>query len=272
MYLEQLVGMESNDAAREALLRGLAAERPAAAMIVGDIVCFGASLAEWRYFDRVVAPLRNTGAALLAILGNHDYYGPNRRAVVLARQRFASLQTQRWFVWRYGPLALICLDSNRWDLGSSQWREQLQWLRAALTAVDQDPSVCGVLLLCHHPPFCNSIARRESRAVRRDFQPLYVNARKAMAFISGHAHTYEHLRIDTHHYIVTGGGGGPRDTVRLPPAAKRHAVYSGEAIREFHYLLIDVDAAAVRITVKGLQTAVSPLRVIDQFALPWPSG
>src|SRR5262245_16705812 len=100
MYLEQLVGRESNDTAREALLRGLAAEQPAATMIVGDIVCFGASAAEWRYFDRVIAPLRGSGSAMVAILGNHDYYGPNRRAVALARQRFPMLQGQRWFVWR----------------------------------------------------------------------------------------------------------------------------------------------------------------------------
>ena len=269
MYVEQLIGKESNDAPREALLRGLAEDRPAATMIVGDIVCFGAAAAEWRYFDRIIAPLRASGAAMVAILGNHDYYGPNRRAVALARVRFPILQEQRWFAWRFGKLALVCLDSNRWDLGSRRWKEQLQWLRDTLADLDQDPSVRGFLLLCHHPPFCNSIARRESAAVRRDFRPLYANARKALGFISGHAHTYEHLLIDARHYIVTGGGGGPRDAVRLAPQEKYRSLHSGPALRELHYLLLDVGDTAVRITVKGLSNDERALRIIDQFELNW---
>ncbi len=269
MCIEQLLGKESNDIWREDLLRGLAEERPAAAMIVGDIVCLGASATEWRYFDRIVARLRASGTAIVAVLGNHDYYGPNRRAVALAAKRFPMLRQHRWFVWRFGALALLCLDSNRWDLGRRQWAAQLQWLGDMLARLDQDTGVRGVLLLCHHPPFCNTFARRESIAVRRDFLTLYLQAAKAMGVISGHAHTYEHLLVDGHDYIVTGGGGGPCDAVCLPPHEKYRSLYRGPALRDLHYLRVDVEADAVRITVKALSPAAPALRVIDRFQLAW---
>ena len=50
-------------------------------------------------------------------------------SVNLAGVRFPTLLAHRWFVWRFGALALICLDSNRWDLGARRWAEQLRWLR-----------------------------------------------------------------------------------------------------------------------------------------------
>src|SRR5206468_5236829 len=111
---------------------------------------------------------------------------------------------------RYGALTLLFLDSNERFLEPFAWREELEWYAAALARSDADPSVAGVLVLLHHPPYTNSTVTRDELHVQRDLVPPFAAAKKTLAMLSGHAHSYERFSRGGKTYVVTGGGGGPR--------------------------------------------------------------
>jgi hypothetical protein len=58
LFLERLLLREQNDAAREAVMREIAAENPKLVVVLGDIVASGGNEDAWRYFDQFTEPVR----------------------------------------------------------------------------------------------------------------------------------------------------------------------------------------------------------------------
>ncbi|GAC1596608.1 MAG: hypothetical protein NVS4B10_05730 [Myxococcales bacterium] len=269
LWFERLIGREQNDGARAALVRDLAAQRPGLVVLLGDLTAAGASQSAWEQFDELFAPLSAAGVPMLALLGNHDYWGGAGAALANAAARFPQLGRQSWYLRTLGRLALVMLDSNEAQLGEARWEQQRTWYRQTLAALDGNPSVAGVLVLAHHPPYTNSRTTGDEENVQRAFLPAFFAARKTLAFVSGHAHAYERFEERGRTFVVSGGGGGPR--VRLLAGADaRHAdLHQARSPRPFHYLLVEQDASAARVTVRGLDEATGEARVIDRFQLPF---
>ena len=86
---------------------------------------------------------------------------------------------------------------------------------------------------------------------------------------SGHAHTYEHFVKNGRHFVVSGGGGGPRVEL-LEGADRRHRdLYRGATPRPFHYLVVLPDATGITVRVKGFTKVDRSLTVVDEFFVPF---
>lgn len=266
---EQAFGRESNPAARRRLATAIGAVRPAAIVVVGDLVFDGASAIDWVWFERVFAPAVVGRPSVHVALGNHDYWGSDAAALHHLRRRFPALRARTYYVRRHGPLALVMLDSNEASLGAEEWARQSAWLHRTIYALESDPTVRGTLVFAHHPPFTNSDVTGDEAHVQRAFLPGFERAQKTLAFFSGHAHTYERYEKRGKHYVVTGGGGGPRVMGR--DVSSEHADrVEGPYPRPFHFVRVDVDAERLALTVIGFDRDERMPRTIDAFAIPLP--
>lgn len=264
-----VMGREDNAAERHHLFAALGDLRPAFLVITGDLTAAGASERRWRYFDSLTTRLRVGGTPILPVLGNHDYWGSNVIALQHFSARFAQFGRSHWYSRRYGHLALVFLDANAADLGPAAWRQQELWLVSTLAAFDTDTAVAGVLVFEHQPPFTNSTVTSDDAAVQLAFVPAFVRAHKTLAMISGHTHAYEHFVEQGKHFVVSGGGGGPRVALRSGGGAVHRDLFSGPSPRPYHLLWMTPQARGILVEVRGFFRGERALRLIDQFTITW---
>jgi len=262
---------EQNDPERAGILAALAAARPDALLLLGDHVFLGASSRQWAFFDRLVAPLRAAGVELLPILGNHDCWSLGPRALRHYFSRFPRVEGRRFYTTRLGPLGLVALDSNRLFMPASSWDEQSRFYDETLTHLDADPGVRGILVLVHHPPFTNGTVTGPSALTERSFVPSFLRARKGLVMLSGHVHAYEHFVKEGRHFVVCGGGGGPRH--RLLPKERQvfRDLFDGRPIRDFHFLTLAPGEAGLDVRAFGLPKGGARTSPMDHFHLDWPA-
>jgi hypothetical protein len=183
--------------------------------------------------------------------------------------RFPSLRQSHWQVLVFRGLALVLLDSNRDSVEQELWEAQLAWFRRTLQDLDADDDVRGVLVLLHHPPFSNSTVTGDTPFVQSDLVPDFLAADKTLAMISGHTHAYEHFVSRGRHYIVSGGGGGPRVTLLDGRSARHRDLFHGPSPRPFHYLVVEPGRTGVRVSVRGFDKGQNELRTLETFELAY---
>ena len=267
------VWRESNDLEREKIIGSIAAESPDFVALLGDLVFRGSSAAGWARFDRLAAPLLEARIPVLPILGNHEYWVNPREALKHFFARFPQLEGRHWHAARYGPLAIVSLDSNVRFLSRASWERQREWFAAELERADSDRRARGVVVLVHHPPYTNSTVTRDEVHVQETFVPAFEAARKTMAMLSGHVHSYERFVRAGKTYVVAGGGGGPR--VRLAQGTRRRHgddLFEGPVVRHFHYLLCRVGEEGIGVSMKGIPKGGREFAPLDRFTLPWPDA
>lgn len=260
---------EKNDAERAIVVRGIADERPDLVAITGDCVFDGASDGEWARFDEVMAPIRDAGIPAIAAFGNHErWLGGDGESRLFAR--FPHLRDHAWYSVAFGPLRLVVLESNEDRLDDDEKVGQREWYERTLALLDDDPAVRGVFVLMHHPPYTNSTVTSDERNVQMHFVPAFMRAKKTMAMLTGHVHSYERFLRDGKMFVVSGGGGGPRARL-LEGAARRHPddLVRGPALRDFHFIVYTLTQGGVRAEVRGVSKGGHGLRVIDEFELRW---
>lgn len=270
-------GREHNEHAQALLIADLHArlDDVVALVIVGDLVFNARSRRDWAHFDSLIAPIA-ARVPVLPALGNHDYrcwfVELCTQSVVPenVRLRFPWLEPGRPYRVAFGDVALLFLDSETGLEG------QEDWLAEALARARAERSAAVVFL--HRPPHSNSVdrVRAAQRQVRdRLLSPIGGGA-PAPLVVSGHEHGYEHLLVDGVHFVVTAGGGGPRDWLT---AERPHDVYagpncaadaSGRVLRPFNYLLIRRAPAALNVAVRGLCKQDRRARELASFDIPLP--
>ncbi len=266
MFSERFLLREQNDAAREAVMRAIAGADPRVLVILGDVVAKGGDEGAWKTFDRVAAPLRERAIPLAAARGNHEYFGDRRTMTAAFAARFAPNGGTGRGVIRSGPIAVVLFDSNFERLGDEAAREQEAWYRAELERLDRDDSVRFIVVCDHHPPFTNSKVVSPSPEVEKRFIPAYLTTSKAVLFASGHCHSYEHFREQGKDFVVTGGGGGPRQRLDLHPRKGRPAdLFSGAAVRPFNYCRLDVEGDRLAVTMVCLDASADRWGACDRF-------
>lgn len=272
--VRSIMRREHNIAEQSRLIGDLAGrlDDVAAVAIVGDLVYNARSRRDWIHFDTVVAPLA-AEVPLLPALGNHDYHCVFMQlcwqSVVPknARLRFPWLAPGRPYWVGYGALALVFLDSE------TAIAEQGAWLGELLDGLD--PRFRAVAVFVHRPPYTDGTTGGLSPAldIRATLTAAFANRDLVPLVVSGHAHGYEHHVVDNVHYLVTAGGGGPRGW--LSPE-RPYDVYRGrncatdaeEQIRRpFNYLLLRVDAAAIRVAVHGFCREDTEIDVLESFSI-----
>ena len=260
---------ESNDAEREVVAHAIAASHPALLAITGDLVFDGSSAKQWAELDATCAPIRDAGIPAFAALGNHEYWGGKAGQEHLF-ERFPHLENKHFYAVAYGPVRLVLLDSNLTEQTPAAWEAQRVWYETTLARLDADPEVRGVLVLLHHPPYTNSTVTSDEPCVQQVIVPPLVRARKTLALLSGHVHSYERFVHEGKMFVVSGGGGGPR--ARLAEGAdRRHPddLFHGPPIRDFHFTVYTVTATGLEAEVMGLPKGGTSVAPIDHFQLPW---
>jgi hypothetical protein len=259
----------SNAHAGRQLIHQIVAAHPDFLAIVGDLVFWGASAAEWAAFDQLTTPLWAARVPVLPLLGNHDYGLAPTAALPHFFARFPYLGGRHWFSTTYGPLGLIFLDSNVRRLSAAHWDAQVAWYQLALVDFERMAAIRGVLVLLHHPPYTNSTLIADSLAVQHTFVPPFAQAHKTLAMVAGHVHSYERYARAGKTFLVT-GGGGPRMTVATG-RRRRHSDdrFAGPPRRGFHFLLLTPLPSGLCIEMQGWQPPQEAFATLDGFTLPW---
>lgn len=266
------LGREQNEVARHALIEKIATEeRPAFVVHLGDMVDAGGVDESWKYFDRLMAPLSARRIPIFPVLGNHDRWGRARNVMRSVRARFPELASAGYYDMKFGELGLVWLDSNLQGAAGSR---QSDWLERTLSAFDQDEEVRGVVLFSHHPAYTNGKRRLGHPYVRERVLPRMLVAKKTLALMSGHVHGYERFYVHGRHFVVSGGGGGPRVEYLLPP----HALYDPAYVtptgrpRAFNYVVLQPTSDALTFTVKCLDlNGECPGGIIERFSASYPA-
>lgn len=261
---------ESNERERDRLVREIAAYAPDFLVCAGDLVFSGSSRLDWEEFDALTRPLRDAGVPLMPILGNHDYWSRKSAALRNYFERFPHLSGRRWYSVTWSSLGLVFLDSNEKELGPALWSEERAWFASELARFDADETVRGTVVFVHHPPFTNSTVTPDETHVQQAFVPAFLAAKKTLAMISGHVHSYEQFVKGGKTFVVTGGGGGPR--VRLASGtARRHPedAFLGPDVRLFHFLLCAPKKEGLQIEVVGLEKGADVFAPLTRFTLQW---
>jgi len=241
---------QQNDVVRQKVIVAMAAENPDAMLLLGDMVSTGEDERDWKYFDALMTEITKSRIPVYAALGNHDY-GLIKRgasALQLCYRRFPRCQNRPDIV-KLGALGLITVDSNFDQMIPAVVKEQSKLYREALEKFDADPSVRGVIVASHHPPYTNS-SLGPNQGVIDQFAVPFMAARKTRLFFSGHVHSYERFRSGDKMFVVSGGGGGPRRSVlTTPDRLFLNDEYQIGKLRPFHYIRLLVTTTAIESQV-----------------------
>ena len=187
------------------------------------------------------SPVMEAGAALVPVLGNHDYESGEQEQILAALGR-----AQSWYVHRSGPVRLIVLDSNRVDDDA-----QLAWLRRTLRE-PVAPETWTVVAM-HHPAY-SAGHHGSDMSVRKRWGPLFADHGVRLV-LAGHDHDYQRSTVqDGVTYVVSGAGAKLRATGRLP--------FTAVSSSTLHYL--DVLVYEDRLVGRAIDHSG---RLVDEFTI-----
>jgi hypothetical protein len=185
-------------------------------------------------------PVLDTGARLLAILGNHDVKEGHADAQVAALGMPA-----RWYSEVLGDVTFVALDSN-----DPYNPDQLAWLEQTLAGARTTWKVAAL----HHPPYSAGY-QGSSLDARRAFSPLFERYGVQLA-LSGHEHDYQRSTpINGVTYIVSGGAAETRRSGTED--------FTAASVSWHHF--VDLNVFADHLLVRGVNQSG---RVFDQVTIP----
>jgi len=262
---------EQNDAERALIVRAIADAHPDLLVITGDCVFDGGSDGQWEAFDALVAPLHAQQVPAIAAFGNHEYWSGRADAEAHFFPRFPLDARRHWFAFAFGSLRIVVLDANRSHLTSDEWHAQVGWYASTLDDLDRDPAVRGVVVTFHQPPYTNSTVTGDEVYVQTDLVPPLARAKKTLAMLNGHVHSYERFVRGGKVFVVSGGGGGPRAPLAMG-ADRRHPddVFQGPSVRDFNFTVYTLTEVGVDAEVRGVAKGASDVHVLDRFTMAWP--
>lgn len=234
-----------NRQATELLFSDVLGRQPTAFFLLGDVVNLGYSDRQWRPIDRYLQALRQGNVPVHGILGNHEVMGRPLLGQRKFQERFPNHQPTGYVI-RYHTLAVVLLNSNFKSLSVEENNKQVVWLQQTLEELDADATVLAVIVCCHHSPFTNSRIVKPSKEVEEKFVPLYINSRKAILFLSGHCHAFEHYKVKGKDFLVIGGGGGLRQPLRQGLGTLADLLPDYKPM--FHYITVNTLGDSLQVT------------------------
>lgn len=267
-----LLFRESNDSVQFELFKKITSldKKPSFIVHLGDMVFDASSEDDWRYFDSSISVIRNKNIPIVPVLGNHEYFGDSETGSLNLTNRFPELKNSSWRSFLFKNIAFILLNSNT-DISDEISQRQNEWYESELNRFDSDNEVKHIIVVTHQPPFTNGtgIGFGDDEFAKKNFVELFNKSRKAQLFISGHCHNYEHLLIDGKHFIVSGGGGGPRRIIDLEGDYKD--ITNGEekdkSIRDFHFIEVKVSKDTLYFETHRYNKDTKEWRIGDKFQI-----
>ncbi|NQW29824.1 MAG: metallophosphoesterase [Ignavibacteria bacterium] len=230
----------------------LAATNPDLVVTLGDNVFWGSSDDDWAYFDRLLIPLRKRGIPIMPVLGNHEYFGSISDMYNQIQQRFP-LYKSLWYYQIVDSIGFVMINTNFSDLGGKVMAEQRGWFVQTMRKLDRNTAVQYIVVCGHHPPFTNSVIVDDDEILQSYFLPIYMQSVKGAIWFSGHCHAYERFSKGGKQFIVSGGGGGPRQNLVTGILEQHKDQYAGSDIRPMHYCTLQRTASALVMEMVPLQ-------------------
>jgi hypothetical protein len=261
---------ERNDRERKLLIDEIIRREPAFVLHLGDLTTRGSSKRHWLEFDALHKAFREKRIPYFPILGNHELYGNDKKALQHYFGRFPELEDKRWYSFRWNHAGFVMVDSNFQTLTEEEVRQQNQWYLSELEGFEGDREIECVIVCCHEPPFTNSRVVKPNKKVKLFFADSFLRFRKSCLFFSGHNHSYERFETGGKLFIVSGGGGGPRHKVSIDPAKEAYKdLFVGPELRFFHFCQIETHNRefvfkVIRLDAHGIFNVVDLLTIVTR--------
>jgi predicted phosphodiesterase len=231
---------ERNDKERKLIVDEITRRAPAFVIHLGDLTTRGCSEKHWQEFDDMYKEFRKTKIPYFPILGNHEFYGNDTKALQNYFERFPHLDRRRWYSFTWKNVGVLMVDSNFSSFTKEQIERQSQWFLDELEKFEKNAEIDSMIVCCHEPPFTNSRVVSPNDKVKVYFADPFLRFQKACLFFSGHSHSYERFQTGGKFFIVSGGGGGPRHKVVIDRRKRRYQdLFSGPEVRFFHFCEIE---------------------------------
>lgn len=249
----------TNPKVRRWLVDQVAAEKPDAVLLSGDVTWHGCQASDYDDYRSETQIWRDAHLYIYPALGNHEFSGGSSKQQCLENwwKAFPELEGRRWYSAQLGSSVYVLnLDSNLSLLAGS---EQIAWIQAQLASLP--PTVRFVFFNLHHPPIVdvqeNGDASHNGRPNEHSLAEVLAQApeksRARFVVASGHIHNYERFLQDGIVYLVSGGGGAkPRPIARGPAD-----LYQDSGFPNYHY---------VRFVLDGENLTGTMVRVADPDA------
>ena len=219
----------------------IAAERPDAIVVSGDLPWHGGVAADYEEFRTETEIWRKQRLRILPALGNHEF-AQCAQAECLAHwwTAFPELRGQRWYTTDLGgTIRILSLDSASSLLAGS---EQRQWIEQQLATLPRTAEF--VLISLHHPPVADIQTRLRvdhnprpnEIALAEYLKEVAATASVRFVVVAGHIHNYERFLRDDVVYLVSGGGGAVPYEVERTPAD----LYQTNEFPNFHYVKLSI--------------------------------
>jgi len=118
---------EKNDRERRLIINEITRRKPAFVIHLGDLTTRGSSEKYWEEFDDMHRELCKKKIPYFPILGNHEFYGNDKKALQNYFERFPYLDKRRCYSFIWKNVGLILVDSNFSSLTKEQIESQSQW-------------------------------------------------------------------------------------------------------------------------------------------------
>ena len=197
---------------RQWLVHRIAAERPAALILNGDVPLNGDVKNDYAVFQSETKAWRDAHLRVFPALGNHEFTGPDpKQALENWWSNFPELRNRRWYSAQLGSrIYVLALDSDASLLPDN---DQARWIEKQIDGLPA--SIDFVILTMHHPPVADIQTHIEvdhnpqpNQIALRDYLSKVSRTSHARFLVSaGHIHNYERNIVDGVTYLVAGGGG-----------------------------------------------------------------
>jgi len=246
---------ERNQRERELVASEIAKRDPAFVLHLGDLTTRGSSGKHWQEFDNLYRSARKKRIPFFPVLGNHEFYGNDKKALENYFERFPHPERKRWYSFLWKNVALVMTDSNFSTLTDEENENQVKWYRAEIERFEKDPAIDHIIVCSHEPPFTNSRIVGPNKKVELQFAAPFLRYRKTRFFFSGHSHAYERFRSEGRSFIVSGGGGGPRHKLLIDPRRRSFKdLFDGPELRFFHFCEIELQGKKLFFRVLPLES------------------
>jgi acid phosphatase type 7 len=247
----------TNPKVRRWLVEKLAAEKPDAVLLSGDVPWRGGEASDYEVYRAETEAWRSAHLRIYPALGNHEFHGSERQCLENWWNAFPELRGRRWYSVQLGDSVYVLnLDSNSSLMPAS---EQIAWIGNQLSHLPA--STRFVFFNLHHPPVvdvqANGDASHNGRPNEHALAAFLAQApeksRARFVVTAGHVHNYERFYQDGIVYLVSGGGGAKPYTIIRQPAD----LYQDPGFPNYHY---------VEFVEKGDKLAATMVRVADPGA------
>ncbi len=268
---EMVLRSHQNRKATRALFKEIIAQRPAELFLLGDVVNLGHREERWTYIDTALHEARKAGVVVNAILGNHELMGRANMGAIRFQSRFPQHVPTGYTVIR-DSIAVVLLNSNFKKMRRAQIKEQNDWYRTTLAALDTAPEIKAVIVCCHHSPYSYSKLVGSNGQVQRLFVAPFLKQRKTRLFLSGHAHLFQHFHKDGKDFFVIGGGGGLNHPLRKRTGPE--IALAPEYAPLFHYMTVQLCGDRLRLVSRRLLDDMTAFEdgAVFEFPIDVPAG